>query len=225
MTYGGQQLKITFMFTVEGTDEVADTSISYTSAPGWTGAAAALAELDTADAVAIRGFYTDDLMDLAHISWSDYSNLVGVKIAALGTNGLYLVDPLIADTDTPVSGTATGLAPQTTVVLSLRSGFTVGKGNYGRMYLPHTTLGTQTNSPFASSTNTTAIALSAKDFVNNITTQINAATTATLFPAIMSQATGTPTRGVTSVAVGNVNDTQRRRRNRLQETYHFETLA
>ena len=135
------------------------------------------------------------------------------------------MDPLIADTDTPDSGTATGIPPQNTVVLSLRSGFTVGKGNYGRMYLPHTTLGTQTDSPFAASANTAAIALTAKDFVNNITTQINAATTATLFPAIMSQAAGTPTKGVTEVAVGNVNDTQRRRRNRLQETYSTEALA
>jgi len=225
MTYGGQQLKITFMFTVEGTDEIADTSLSYTTAPGWTGAAAALAELDISDAVAIRDFYNDDLMDLSHISWADYSNLVGVKIAALGTNGLYLVDPLIADTDTPDSGTAVGIPPQNTVVMSLRSGFTVGKGNYGRMYLPHTTLGTQTTSPFAASANTAAMALNGKDFLNHITSQINAATTAVVFPAIMSQAAGTPTRGVTNVAFGNVNDTQRRRRNRLQETYSSEALA
>lgn len=224
MTYGGQQLKITFMFTILNTDEVADTSISYSSAPGWTGAAAALAELDISDAVAIRDFYNDDLMDLAHISWADYSNLVAVKIAALGTNGLYLVDPLIADTDTPDSGTATGIPPQNTVVMSLRSGFTVGKGNYGRMYLPHTTLGTQTDSPFAASANTAAMALNGKDFVNHITTQLNAATTATLFPCIMSQAAGTPTKLVANVAFGNVNDTQRRRRNRLQEVYSAEDL-
>jgi len=41
----------------------------------------------------------------------------------------------------------------------------------------------------------------------------------------MSQAAGTPSKGVTQVAVGNVTDTQRRRRNRLQETYAFESLA
>jgi hypothetical protein len=40
----------------------------------------------------------------------------------------------------------------------------------------------------------------------------------------MSQAAGTPTKVVTEVRVGGVNDTQRRRRNQLDEVYSIETL-
>jgi hypothetical protein len=224
MAYGGQFLKITWMFTVNGSDEVADTSLNYTSTPPWTGAAAALAELDSGDLVAMRDHYVDQMMDFDFISWGDYSNLVGIKVAAIGTNGLYLTDPLIAETDTPDSGNAVGVLPQASVVLSLRSGFTVGKGNYGRMYLPHTTIGTVTETPFASSTITDGCAAAGKAFINAVTATMNGAITAPVGPVIMSQAAGTLSRVVAQVAVGNVTDTQRRRRNRLNETYSFETL-
>lgn len=225
MTYGGQFLKITWLFRIGGTDEVADTSLNYTSAPGWTGAVAGLAQLDDADLVSMRESYNDNMMDLDHISWASYSDLYGIKVAAIGTDGHYLTDPLVAETDIPESGTAEGVLPQSTVVLSLRSGFTIGKGNYGRIYLPHTTLGTVTGTPYANPTNAAAIATAGKTFLNDVTATLNAALTATVFPAIMSQAAGTPTRGVTEVAVGTVTDTQRRRRNRLIEAYSFESLA
>jgi len=141
MAYGGQFLKITWQFTVKSSDEIADTSLNYTSAPGWTGAVAALAELDDTDLADMRQAYVTEMMDLDHISWADYSVLNSIKVAAISTAGEYLTDPLVAETDTPSDGTAVGVLPQSTVVLSLRSGFTLGKGNYGRMYLPHTTLG------------------------------------------------------------------------------------
>jgi len=225
MAYGGQFLKITWQFTVKSSDEIADTSLNYTSAPGWTGAVAALAELDDTDLADMRQAYVTEMMDLDHISWADYSVLNSIKVAAISTAGEYLTDPLVAETDTPSDGTAVGVLPQSTVVLSLRSGFTLGKGNYGRMYLPHTTLGTVAETPFANATNTAAIAEAGAAFLNSVSATLNAALTATVFPAIMSQAAGTPSKGVTQVAVGNVTDTQRRRRNRLQETYAFESLA
>jgi len=223
--FGGQFLKITWLFKITGTEEIADTSLNYTTVPGWAGAAAALAELDVGDLAAMREFYNDDLMDLAHISWADYSSLFSIKVAAIGTDGAYLTDPKTAETDTPDAGTAVGVLPQNTVVLSLRSGFTLGKGNFGRMYLPHTTLGTVATTPYAAEANAAAIASAGRTFINHVTGTINAATTAVLFPAIMSQAAGTPSRGVTAVAVGRVTDTQRRRRNRLLEQYSVQTLA
>lgn len=235
MTYSGEFLKITWQFTVQASDEIADTSLCYTTAPGWTGAVAALAELEDATLVDIRNAY-DDFMTAAGVVgllWADYSQLRSIKVAAISTAGVYLTEPRVSETDTPPEGTASYVTPQSTVVLSLRSGFTIGGGNYGRMYLPHTLMPMTTNTPAAGTGTASAIADAGADFVNAVTTSINADTTAIVFPAIMSQGSGagvTPVRspsgkGVTTVGVGTINDTQRRRRNGLAENTQFATLA
>jgi hypothetical protein len=80
--------------------------------------------------------------------------------------------------------------------------------------------------PVTASAGRDAVAAAAKDFINNVTGLLNAITTAVIFPAIMSQnSTGSSGKGVTQVAVGGVNDTQRRRRNRIDEVYSVEDLA
>lgn len=225
MAYGNQFLKITWGFTIDGTDEIADTSLNFTSAPSWTGAAAALAELDTGDLTNLAASYVDDLLDPDGMVWADYSVLASVKAAAIGTNGLYLADPLVAEISGPTQGTATDVLPQSTVVVTLRAASTIGKGNLGRIYPPHTKLPQDAGDPVGNSDARVAAAAAAKDFVNSCQTILNGALTATVFPVIMSQATGTPTKIVDSVSVGSVVDTQRRRRNRLQENYTTVSLT
>ncbi len=226
MAYGNQFLKFTWLFSVAASDEIADTGLNFTSAPAWTGAAAALAELDP-DGAFVLGMAAryGDLMDPLLISWADYSAVTGIKIAAIGTDGHYLTDPVTVELPGIADGSAVGIIPQSTVVLSLRSGFTLGKGNYGRMYLPHSTTGTETGTPRSSVAIASGFADHAAEWLSEFVTDINAETTATVFPAIMSQAAGTPSKGVTQVAVGRVTDTQRRRRNRLDEDYQFASLT
>jgi len=223
--YSGQFLKISWLFVITGTDEVADTSINYTTAPGWTGAAAALAELQTAVVGPdIIGAYST-FMSSTGIQWADYSALVGVKIAAKSTSGLDLASPYVEDSTGGPAGTVGQVLPQSTVVLSLNSGLTFGKGNFGRMYLPHTKMSLSTGFPITSSVNRDQVAEDGAIFINDVTDTINAATTAVLFPAIMSQVAPTPSgKGVTEVRVGGVNDTQRRRRNKLVEAYSVQPL-
>jgi len=208
------------MFDIAGTDEIADTSLNFSSGAGWTGAVTALAELDSGTLATIRQSYVEDLLDgLANISWADYSRLLALKVAAVGTDGLYLTDARISEATTPSAGTAVGILPQDTVVLTTRSGFTIGGGNYGRMYLPHTSIGTVTGSPYANSTNTAAVAADGASFVGVVRDAINGDVTATMIPAIMSQVGSGTVKEIASVQVGNLTDTQRRRRNRLPETY------
>lgn len=225
MAYDRQFLRISYGFIVEGSDEIADTSISYSSAAGWTGASAALGEIGanpnwSGDVVGAFG----QLMEGPYSTWASYSSLNSVKIAAIGTDGAYLTDPLLEELGTPLSGLDNSVLPQSTIVLSLRSGLTLGKGNYGRMYLPHTRLPLDVGSPKSTSVATAATAVRGATFVNDLTTALNTETTATIFPVIMSQ-TGIISKGITQVAVGDVTDTQRRRRNRLTEVYSFEDLA
>jgi len=225
VAYDRQFLKVTYGFTVAGTDEIADTSISYSTASGWTGAAAALAEIAASatfgeDALTAFGV----LMLDASLNWANYSELTYIKVAAIGTDGAYLADAYVHEAEDPDVGTNLNTLPQATVVLSLRSGFNTGKGNYGRMYLPHTRLPILTTTAKSSSTYTDAVLAAGKTFVNALTGLIGDETTAILFPVIMSQ-TGITSKGVTALAVGDVTDTQRRRRNRIPELYSVDTLA
>lgn len=221
MTYSGQFLKLTWGFTVDGTDEIADTSLNYTTAPGWTGAAAALAELTT-DYEEPLGLMATMLTSLG---WADYSTLRSLKIAAIGTDGNYLVDPAVYETATPVDGDQANIPAQSTLVLSLRTGFTIGGGNYGRMYLPHTCPALEANTPYIAASSMTTIAGYMKTFVNGVTSWVNDQTTAVLFPAIMSNVGAGTGKGVTQVGAGRVVDTQRRRRNKLDDTATLVTLA
>lgn len=225
MPYSGQFIKISYLFTVAGTDEIADTAVNYTTAPGWTGAAAALAEIQTAalGADLVGSFNT--LMGNSNLFWGNYSHLVGVKVAAKSTAGLDLAAPYVYEAVTDHVGGSTTTIPQSTVVLSLRSGQSFGKGNYGRMYLPHTRLGLVSGTPKSNEATTDLVVEAAVTWLNETTDDINGATTAILFPAIMSQAGSGQGKGVTSLAVGDVVDTQRRRRNRLTEVYSFADLA
>lgn len=224
MAYDRQFIKVTFGFTVNGTDEIADTTINYSSAAGWTGAVTALGELE--DTAGIGGdalTAMSTLLGTSVLNWANYSQLRTVKYAAIGTDGSYLADPVLFEDDTPATGSNTNINPQLTVVLSLRSGFTIGKGNYGRMYLPHTRLAMATPTPKSNTATTDTVVAAGVVFVNALTALINTDVTATLFPVIMSQ-TGIISRGVTELAVGDVTDTQRRRRNRIPELYSIDPL-
>lgn len=226
MAYDRQQLRFEFGFTLFGTDEVAYTGISFTTAPGWTGAAAALAEFGASSGAGQDPIdLMATLMSTTALGWADYSVLRSIKVSALDTSNHYLVEPFSYEDATPTKGTAAGVPPQCTVVLSLRSGFSLGRANYGRMYLPHTRPAFPAMLPVMDDTAAGAIADAGKVFVNALADRINDSTTATVFPAIMSAVGSGTAKGVTAVACGNVIDTQRRRRNGLNEFYLTRQLS
>jgi hypothetical protein len=216
MAYNSQFLKITWGFTVLGTDEIADTSLNYCSAPGWAGAVAALEEITTAD------IGLDLIGDMAsfiqNVGWADYSSLRTVKVAAIGTDGHYLAEPYLAEDTTPAHGDQTQLPAQLTMCLSLRSGFTLGGGNYGRMYVPHTRPGIESGSPYIPTSSMADLSGYGKTFINNVTDDLDGVTTATIFPCIMSNKGAGTSKLVAQVGFGRVVDTQRRRRNRLDDS-------
>lgn len=222
MVYGTEFLKITWRFAIVGSEEIADTSLNLSTQVAGTYAAAALAQLDAGDAAAIT-----DLMATCiggDKGWADYSQLVGLKIAAIGTDGKYLAAPLDYEDSTPAQGTVADRVPQGSGVLSLRAATTFGKGNYGRMYLPHFYGALVTGSPTTFAADAVTMAGAGKTLINSTVSRVNGSITAVVSPVIMSQALAGPPKLITRVGYGDVVDTQRRRRNQLQETYSFATL-
>lgn len=225
MSYDRQFLRVSFGFAIGGTPEVAETSVNYSTVTGWTGAVAALAEIQANETACLTdvGAAMSGMMTSGSIAWADYSDFISVKVAAIGTNGLYLTDPLVLE-GAFGSGSSGNVLPQSTIVLSLRSGFTLGKANYGRMYLPHSRSTLVAGTPRVASGDTDGLADDGAAMINAITTALTAEVTAVIFPCILSSIGSGFGRGVTEVKVGNVVDTQRRRRRQLAETYSTTAL-
>lgn len=224
MAYDRQFLRLDFLFSVAASDEVAVTSLNYAAPTGWTGAVAALDEL-TEDSIEDCLALMDDLLSNSNLFWGNYSTLIGGKIAAVGTDGHYLAAPLIREaTGTYVGGSTTTL-PQSTVVASLRTGFTFGAARFGRQYLPHTRLGLVSGTAQSNVATTDIVVVAYQTFLNGVTAVLQDLVTAVITPMVMTEKVGAASRAVTSVAIGTVTDTQRRRRNKLVETYSTAPLA
>lgn len=220
-----QSLRLTWNFRIKSSDEVAVTGLNYSSAPGWTGSAAALAEIEAG-----VGWGTgllnlmDDFLHASPMYWADYSELRSIRIAAVGADGIEIGDALEYETEIALEGNITNTLPQSTLCLSLRSGMTTGAANYGRMFLPHTRIPLVALTARASPSITSQIANTAKTFINGVTALVDALVTATVFPVIITHKTGAASKIVASLAVGDITDTQQRRRNRLPEQYSFIAL-
>ena len=139
---------------------------------------------------------------------------LGVKWAPQDTSGKYgdsgeAVEFMLP---TPVTGSASNGYPQIACVLSLRTARARGYASNGRMYIP------SARSPApADGLITIAQAESIRDsaaaFIANVETS------GIGVPAVMSTVGAGRTEAVTSVRIGRVMDTQRRRRNQLPELY------
>lgn len=225
MAYDREFLKITFGFTITGTDEQAVTSINFSEVANTSvNAQAALGEINMPVLGPLLLARMSTLLNSASIFWAVYSRLNYVRIAAVSAPGPeFAVVKLFEDT-TPDAGNDDGVLPQCSIVLSLRSGFTTGSANYGRMFLPHTMHPLASSTPRAAVANTGAFATAAQTFVSGLNTDLNGQVSAVMDPMIMTQVASASSRRVTQIAIGDINDTQRRRRNQLPEIYTFRTI-
>lgn len=143
-----------------------------------------------------------------------------IKLAAIGTDGKYVpgIDPYIYDFETPIAGTSASFCtgPQTAVVLSLRTNRSRGPATKGRMYLPANGIMPNAGTFKLSSTYTDSIADAGKAFIEQLRV-VNETTT--FGPYIMSGIGNGAINGINFVLVGDMLDTQRRRRNKFTEEY------
>lgn len=169
-------------------------------------------------------FYTNGNVGI-HSSWKT----LGIKAAVILPDGKTdLANVVTASYGTPISGgTSLGpFPPQVALVAQLAAASPVGLGAKGRMYLPGVSLPLNTNGHLAN--NAQGLIATA------LATFLDAAENATNSPGYVINASkgrpGVPftapvNRRVTSVRVGSVYDTQRRRRNGLTEQYATAPMA
>lgn len=178
-----------------------------------------------ADAVrtAYQTFHTATTSQISN-SWQART----IKVAHLGTDGKTLLDNTIfSEYGTPISGASSGakFPPQVSVVATLMSDLSRGLGAKGRMYLPGIVAPVQSDGHFLT-TDAAAMATNLKAFFDAVNTAAPVGSDVILASAGRGEAgDGKLNRIVTRVRIGNVYDTQRRRRNDLVETYSTSTLA
>lgn len=180
--------------------------------------------------------YVDDILAL----WTTFFEAAGshintqyvttqAKVAHINTNGttdsanvVYAFPSATVD-----GGVGTGtMAPQCSLVVTLLSDRPRGLASKGRMYLPGITAIVTSNGKI-STTNRDTIATNMQTFFNGIRASANipddpilAAKGTGLFPELTAQ-----NDYIESLKVGDVIDTQRRRRNGLAESYITKILT
>lgn len=118
---------------------------------------------------------------------------------------------------TPVRGSVEGNGmPQQTLCVSLLTGAKRGLASRGRFYPPATVLSLGSDGT-VSNTGVNLVAQAARTLINSLNNWPG--TDTPLGGQVVVLGGNGTTRNVTAVSVGNVMDTQRRRRNKLRESY------
>jgi hypothetical protein len=222
MPFSKEHVKLSWIFGITGTTEIAETSLNITTPTGSPyDAEAAAALMTSADADTLSGDLFG-MMNSSDFLWGDYSSYVALKVAAINTAGHYLADAVVYPR-TGHAGTHNNVPPQDSLVLSLRSGSSFGEANFGRMYIPHTIAALDTSSARMSVAKAVAIANAFQAFITQVNTMMDSQVAGSGV-AIMSQKGSGTTKLPTLIGCGRVIDTQRRRRNRLDEDTQLVVL-
>ena len=147
------------------------------------------------------------------------TRLNSVKVAPVDEDGRYIdnMDSVIYDWETPLAGSrAVAHPPQVSVVASLTTGTRRGNATHGRMYLPLTGIIIDPNDFTIAVENRRDVANAVVGLLDDSLSTIQ---DISLDPVVMSNIGSGTTRTITTVAVGSIPDTQRRRRNRFTEEY------
>lgn len=162
----------------------------------------------------VTAFFIDPKMELPRGVTLTY-----VKASLIGIDGKYIKEPHLWEIE-PVQGPAArGYVPQVSLVISLQSQKFRDPGKWSRFYLPAAT-------PISAGTwkvtDTQNKAVVAASFIKSLEAQVTTLfSTVIITPAAVtsSEKFEGKFRPIRFVKVGNVFDTQRRRRNKIQETY------
>lgn len=220
MAFPDNHVRITYLHQIFGTEEVAETAVNIHTGGGTS--AVDFVDVCRADATKQSGMnsqYTTFLGANANsIGFAAYGRVVGNKVAAIGTDGKYLSDPSVWVNGSPYGGGKSGVPAQCSVVLSLRTGSNFGLANKGRLYIPYTMPNLSGSTALMSTTIAQQIADAADAWFTQLNTTVDLIVSGARLAIYSSKGAG-DWNLPSSVRVGTVIDTQRRRRNRLGETY------
>lgn len=186
-------------------------------------AVGALAGIDVPAIAALIGVY----FNAAGLHLHQDAQLFRVKVSAVGTNGLYLTDPV---EDEPAPGGVTGADAavrhpnQVACVISTGTSTNIGRAVRGRYYLPLPADGINPDGRIDASRASGRATLAAGLFTG-LNSLLEAGTGDSSNISIMSSVGAGTTHGVTRVRVGRVLDTIRSRRNQLDENYSADVVV
>lgn len=172
---------------------------------------------------ALTTFHTNNVNAI-----SSGATMTWAKVAKIGVDGKYIGDAVLYEGAVRAGAASSTIqaSPQDALCVTLWSGSHLGEANYGRFYMPW-------SCPNVSST--TGRILSAATIATNAKTLLDSFSTAAsnwhpldsteYVVAVMSKVGAGTSKVAKFVRVGDVKDTQRRRRNAIREVYSQQTLA
>lgn len=208
---------------------------SYGGAEEWsTGFFLGSSGADSADVTqagvdAVAGFW-ETFFETASSSIPDEWATTEVKLARLATDGSTILDDVVHHVyPAPIigAGVAAPYPPQISLVATLLSANPRGLASKGRMYLPGVAAGIDATGHM-NSTSQGTIATNLQTFFNAVNGAIDLGGDSVILASFgrTAPAVGPGVSAlVTSLRVGNVYDTQRRRRNALVEAYVSRTVT
>lgn len=140
------------------------------------------------------------------------------KMALVGTDGKYIADPIINDVPALPGGNVGTMFPQLATAVTLRSDKRRGPASYGRYYAP-VALAVGGDGHISESAVSAFLSAQQVMLTNlNIALANNDVTNGIVIGNVSKVGAGAQ-EAVTGVYVGDLVDTQRRRRNKLNEVY------
>ena len=152
------------------------------------------------------------------------SNYSWAKLAHIGLDGKYAQDSRFSELVPPQAGGSTGgglttWAPvQTSLCISVRSDETLGRANRGRIYLPPIVYGRAANTVGITDPVRTAVLSAFHTFLWSVAGEMYTVGGGARL-SIMSKIGPGKHKLATKLLLGNIIDTQRRRREQYDETY------
>lgn len=222
MAYDRPQLYLTWGGTIGGSGDIWQCGVHLA-------ALTTVAVIDQPTAAELQDLYEDTIAPM-HSAGDSYISqgaaLAWAKIAHLNTAGEYVTDETFYEPASATLGASsvTGSAPQVALAVTLWSGSAFGQANYGRYYLPWSCAPVVLSTGTINSTERDGMAARQKEFLDEINVWGASLDTDVRVSNLSPVGAGT-TKQVTTVRIGSVKDTQKRRRNRLVEEYTGLALA
>ena len=221
MAYPYSFIKMTFGGDLQDTDEVWSCGFHI----GKESSNTTQADLESLSLFTTSGInlVLEDFYKHANTRAPNKMRLQWIKFAAIGTNGKYLGAPVEYYYPTAIQGGNAGsFIPSTASVVTLVADKFKDPGKYNRFYLP-VVAPTGNGKYHESPTNTDNKALQVKGLIEGINIILMSELLG-LRIRVVSQKAGIY-RDIEKVRIGNIIDTQRRRRNALREVYSEENVT
>jgi hypothetical protein len=216
----GPFIRISWGGSFDGEEEIWSNNLNFSELGSQDpDAADVLSRVNTEVSAAIQAFHTN-----VDVGISNRCRLEWIKYAIIGSDFKYIGDAAVYDFPTPINGGSTGsIETQRSLAVSFKTAVTRGPSSNGRFYIPAYRLGVGTNGR-VTTTDQEDLLAAAITFVDDLNFAVHGAG----YPAhlsVVSQVNGGSFSWVEKVRIGDVIDSQRRRKNKMKEIYVEGNLA